>query len=355
MKWKEARKERKEEIKFRFKGLFGIVKERKKYKSLNSAFSNLFSVIALFAGIWIATLNLVAGILIVIFAMVSAVFFASLISFRDALRVEKKAREIIIQYLDKRVEEYKDRKKEYKLIDRKIQVGYPLSLFRKKEWQFQEQPALDWLTSGIKNKKAHIFIKGQMGIGKSMLSLALTHKLAKEAKEKLSRKEYAKICIPLLIPLGKSEYFADKYVLEASKILRGKLREWIKDTLLMDMDFEKEEETHLENYLKNMYKDLSIFSLIYDGFDEFRYKEYSGKLAPLSLFKHKDKKKIWKGAVILTSRPFVLEDSIEKDLLQDSVNHKSKYDLALPDYDTLFGFIEVPLFSDEDSWKFIKK
>ena len=158
---------------------------------VNTIFSTLFSVIGFIVGFIVIEQSMVTGILIIVISIILSFSFFGIYVIVDALRVEKKAVETIIQYLDKLEKKYEEKKLEYNLIEREIVEGSPGT----KDWYFQKQNALDWLSLGIK-KNAHIFIKGQMGIGNSVLALALAHIIAKEAKEKLIRRKYKNIRIP---------------------------------------------------------------------------------------------------------------------------------------------------------------
>ena len=338
----------------RLKGLFRLMIDTKKLISITSVFGVIFSII----GFLIPDLAIGKGFLIVFASFFTSSIIAIAYLFIRALVIEKKAKKIMKQYLDELEKTYEEKRKEFNLIDRIIKSGLPLKITSDQErkelstWNFQLEKAVDWLKIGIENK-AHIFIEGQMGIGKTMLSLALAHKLSIIAKEKLDQKDYADIRIPILVPLGRTELFARKY-LESDFQIGGEYRNWIKDIICKDLEVDEKTEVEVEKYLKNMCKDLSIFTLIFDGFDEFKYKKYYGRLSPLTLFKHEDMRNTWKGPVVITSRPFVL-DRLENDLLREAVEEQTNFGFRLYKYKLPFAYALLPLFRDEDTWKYISQ
>ena len=202
----------------RFLGLLRLMSSRKKLISITAIFGFIFSI----AGFLIPELDIGIRILIVSTSFIASFLIAVIYLLITALVAEKQAVKTMTLYLNRLENDYALKKEEFSLIDRKIDVGYP----EQATWDFYIQNAIEWFDAGIK-RNGHMFIEGQMGIGKTMLILSLTNKLASEAKVKLKKRKHSDIKFPILVPLGRSEFFPEKY-LESDSQIGGEYSEWIK-------------------------------------------------------------------------------------------------------------------------------
>ncbi len=298
----------------------------------------------------------------IIFASLSISFLLAILYI---LYVEYRIVRIMVRYLKGIQKDYITKIEKKNLIDREIKVFFPSThLWNGSERRIEDVHinALYWLEHHSK-KNTHVLIEGQMGIGKTVLSLSIANHLAEKVKKRIKSilfKKLSSLKIPIYIPLSRSEYFPDKYHV-SEEVIRGNYREWLVDVINISLGLNQEKKELLLFYLEKMFIDLSSFYLIFDGFDEFEYKEKRGKLSPESLFKHTTD--VWQGPLLITSRPYVLSDLKKEFNLKSTRSHHSlEYtNILLRDmtykFDTFknpFAFGELSLFDDITAWRYLQ-
>ena len=254
----------------------------------------------------------------------------------------KKARNILIYYLESLEKKYDEKKKEFKLIDRDIGVGKIIEEEGKRTWDFSEkQLAPSWLVEKILTKE-HLLIEGDMGTGKTMLMMSIANTLANKAKEKLREKQLTKLTLPIFIPMKLYDIYTKPFLnfgpfkskdgLMASDYFAWLTHVMTNDLKIGDKYLTDSQKELLYKYLKITFteKRLVDFSLLFDAYDEFAYKRSLGNISPLGLFKHtrrdQEEEFIWKGSVVISTRPLILKMLIELNKVGpfDSIDNDGK-------------------------------
>ncbi len=271
----------------------------------------------------------------------------------QTVRKETGAKKLLTKYLENLSEQYDEKQKEFNLIDRTLRVGRIATSIEKTSrqsgWQFDREGALRWLKQEIAHNR-HIFIKGEMGMGKTVMMLAIAKKLAEEAIMKLKNNLLSNIVIPVFIPLKESRLYSQeflnfkKFYVNDGTLSTNELIAWITHLLTIDLKIKKElisdtQKKLLFNYLKNVFSKnkKKHFALLFDAFDEFPYKLFNGNLAPRRLFGLEDNKIVddyWEGPVVITSRPLRL-DALEEDIHKKLERKISEFKFAELSYFTV--------------------
>ena len=288
----------------------------------------------------------------------------------------KKARELLINYLKNLREirkQYCEKIGNFNLIERNLKVGEIRSsdekISEQKNWQFRKEEALPWIAKEIAENK-HVFIKGEMGIGKSVLMLSIANHLADKAIEMIEEKKYSEMVIPLYVPLGRSEFFSQSLfegkknfkVTNGTELLQADRRlEWITHVLTIDQRKEKEmvskeEKELLFDYLKYTLQERkeTAFILLYDAFDEFPFKKYTGNLSPRMLFglhSQSEPSDYWNGPVVISCRPYILDELETK--IKKSKELDYQVETKTPKDDN-YSYAELKEFTDKEVEEYIK-
>lgn len=309
------------------------------------------------------------------FAVVSGILFVIFLYFCINISKKKKlAKNLLINYLEEIIRQYKIKHEEYNLIERSIRVACDTNLKEKsnsishsnEKWVFNRFDAISWLKKEIQSKN-HVFIKGQMGIGKSMLLHSLASKLAESAIEEFKKNQLYNLIIPVLIPLKNTEYYNQEFLDDFTfiyhqdhKIKTTDYIAWLSHILTIDSNANKKDEKIFYDYLrftfsKNIQK---YFALIFDAFDEFPYKQYEGNLAPKKLFwgSYRESDNLWKGPLVISSRPLILDD-LENRIYNFKSRIFKQYETRVNhDYTYIwtYQFCSIPHFSDTEIKRFLE-
>jgi len=182
--------------------------------------------------------------------------------------------------------------------------------------------------------------------------------------------------IPLFVNLNKPEFYTNSLfntddcfrIIEPEKLVTNDIFKWLTHILIINQQRNNEilnerDKKILYNYLKNVFKEKteSSFYLIFDGYDEFPFKNYSGNITPRHFFGYKINRAHginWKGAVVLSSRPYILNDL--EIMLDEKLNFFDNLGFDVPnDYNEKgffykFYFMELKEFTDDEIKTYVK-
>jgi len=161
------------------------------------AFSIIVGIIGLVIGIFdfiLICLTFKWRLYIFLIVLIITVIFINLVVYIRAIVYTRKAKLLIIDYLNSLIQLYDNQRKEFNLINRTIYLRSSKSLFNELNYFLNSDfipvsNGLNFLLNAIESK-FHIYIKGQMGIGKSILLLSLVNELARELLVNISKQNF---------------------------------------------------------------------------------------------------------------------------------------------------------------------